>query len=77
VNSACFSPDGARILTASEDRMARIWDAAGGKELAVLRGHQSAVLAAAFSAGGRRAVTGSKDNTARLWSGRRRASRRG
>ena len=39
VNSAAFSPDGSRIVTASSDKTARIWDAATGKEIAVLRGH--------------------------------------
>ena len=39
VNSAAFSPDGSRIVTASEDKTARIWDAASAKEIAVLRGH--------------------------------------
>ena len=43
VNSAAFSPDGARIVTASGDKTARIWDAATGKEIAVLRGHESEV----------------------------------
>ena len=27
MNSAAFSPDGARIVTASDDNTARIWDA--------------------------------------------------
>ena len=43
VTSAAFSPDGSRIVTASEDKTARIWDAATGKEIAVLRGHDDAV----------------------------------
>jgi WD40 repeat protein len=40
VNSAAFSPDGARIVTASDDRTAHIWDAGVGREIAVLRGHE-------------------------------------
>ena len=35
-----FSLDGARIVTGSEDKTARIWDAATGKEIAVLSGHE-------------------------------------
>ena len=36
MNSAVFSPDGKRIVTASEDRTTRVWDAATAKEMAVL-----------------------------------------
>ena len=32
--SAAFSPDGARILTASADKTAKLWDAASGKLIA-------------------------------------------
>jgi WD40 repeat protein len=67
VNSAAFSPDGTRIVTASVDKTARIWDGSIGQEIAVLRGHKSLVLSAVFSPDGRRIVTGSKDNTARIW----------
>jgi WD40 repeat protein len=38
--SAAFSRDGSRIVTASTDKAARIWDAASAHELAVLRGLQ-------------------------------------
>ncbi|HYT47911.1 MAG TPA: TIR domain-containing protein, partial [Burkholderiales bacterium] len=67
VNSAAFSPDGSRIVTASTDRTARIWDAASGKEIAVLRGHEDTVISAAFSPDGSRIVTASGDRTARIW----------
>jgi WD40 repeat protein len=33
VNSAQFSADGQRVVTASQDRTARVWDAATGKAL--------------------------------------------
>ena len=34
MSSASFSPDGARIVTASYDHTARLWDATTGEELA-------------------------------------------
>jgi hypothetical protein len=67
VNSAAFSPDGSRIVTASQDNTARIWDAASGKEIAVLGGHKEPVNSAAFSPDGSRIVTASQDHTARIW----------
>ena len=40
---------------------------ASGEQLAVLQGHEGAVLWAAFSPDGTKVVTGSSDGTARLW----------
>ncbi len=66
-NSAAFSPDGSRIVTASSDQTARIWDAATGKEIVVLRGHDDSVISAAFSPDGSRIVTASDDQIVRIW----------
>ena len=65
---ATFSPDGTRIVTASRDKTARIWDAATGQQMGEpLRGHGGPVASAAFSPDGKRIVTASWDGTARLW----------
>jgi WD40 repeat protein len=65
-----FSADGSRIVTASDDQTAALWDAVTGAELAVLRGHHGSVRSAMFSPDGTRVVTASDDKTARLWDAR-------
>jgi energy-coupling factor transporter ATP-binding protein EcfA2/cell division protein FtsB len=68
VLSAAFSPDGERIVSASSDGTARVWNAdSTGKELR-LEGHRDIVNSAAWSPDGRRIVTASYDGTARVWS---------
>ena len=70
VISAAYSPDGTRIVTASADKTARIWDARTGRELTVLSGHGDRVESAAYSPDGSRIVTASDDKTARIWDAR-------
>ncbi len=64
---AQFSPDGQRIVTASQDKTARLWDAHTGKLLTTLWGHAGGVKNAEFSPDGQRIVTCSEDCTARIW----------
>ena len=59
--------DGARIVTGSFDSTARIWDAASGRELARLAGHEGVIIGVAATPDGARIVTGSDDKTARIW----------
>ena len=62
-----FSPDGTRVVTVSDDKTARVWDAATGKLLTSPLEHQDWVRSAAFSPDGTRVVTASDDGTARVW----------
>jgi hypothetical protein len=67
VRSAAFSPDGKRVVTASLDASARVWNAENGKPAAELKGHAGPVNSAAFSPDGKQVVTASGDGTARVW----------
>ena len=70
VYSASFSPDGSRIVTAGNDKTAKVWDARSGGEALTLKGHTGFVRSAAFSPDGSRIVTGGDDNTAKVWDAR-------
>jgi len=61
---AAYSPDGLHILTASLDGTARIWDAASGKETAVLRISKYGACFADYSSDGSRVLTICDDHTA-------------
>ncbi|MBK9755899.1 MAG: hypothetical protein IPO88_20840 [Nannocystis sp.] len=67
VVDAALSPDGTRVVTASTDGTARVWQVDGGGVPVVLRGHRGPVHSAAFSRDGTRIVTASADGTARVW----------
>ncbi|WP_224371639.1 nSTAND1 domain-containing NTPase [Hyalangium versicolor] len=67
-NAASFSPDGQRIVTASDDGTARLWWTDNRSEPTVLKGHNGPVQSAAFSPDGQLVVTASQDGTARVWS---------
>ena len=67
IEIAIFSSDGQRILTASDDHTARLWNSMDGHLLATLVGHTDKIVYAEFSPDGKRIVTASFDHTARTW----------
>jgi WD40 repeat protein len=67
---ARFSPEGDRIVTASEDGTAGIWDAGTGRLMAPFLRHSYQVYHAVFSPDGRFVATASRDMTARVWDAR-------
>jgi len=62
-----WSPDSARLATASSDLTAKLWDAETGAELHALRGHSDRVLSVAWSPDGSKVATASYDQTAIIW----------
>jgi tetratricopeptide (TPR) repeat protein len=69
VTFAQFSPDGSRLLTASQDGAVRMWDAGTGRPLTPPLRHGRAVSGAAVSPDGSRVITASDDGTVRVWDG--------
>src|SRR5205814_2361012 len=67
VKSAAFNPDGNKVITASDDHTARIWNSSTGQLLHTLSGHTRWINSAAFSPDGNKVVTASADHTARIW----------
>jgi WD40 repeat protein/uncharacterized caspase-like protein len=61
VTSLAFSPDGALLLSGSDDKTARVWDLATGREIRTFGGHADQVLSVAFAPDGRTIATGSWD----------------
>mmetsp|Transcript_93892 Transcript_93892/g.298029 ORF Transcript_93892/g.298029 Transcript_93892/m.298029 type:complete len:382 (-) Transcript_93892:37-1182(-) len=60
-------PPGARIITASDDSTAKVWDADSRELLVTLQGHSADLWMAVFSPDGELALTASDDRSARLW----------
>src|SRR5262249_24429168 len=73
VSSVAFSPDGARVLSGSDDNTLKLWDTATGALIRTFEGHSGQVnnsgqiKSVAFSPDGRYIVSAGADATVRLW----------
>jgi len=66
VTNISFSPDRQMLVSASTDKMVRLWKI-DGTLLKTLKGHKSAVGSASFSPDGRAIASASDDGTVILW----------
>jgi len=67
VYGVCFSADGRRALSGSDDKTVRLWDVATGRELKRFLGHDNWVRSVALSADGRLALSGGDDAAVVVW----------
>ena len=55
------------MVSASDDGIIKIWDAASGQEFATLDGHTDRIWSVEFSPDGSRVVSASADGTSKVW----------
>ncbi len=67
VTSVAISPDGKRMVSASGDGTAKVWDLERGREILSLTGHTGALSSVAFRPDGKRIVSASYDKSVKVW----------
>ncbi|MGB0387502.1 MAG: NB-ARC domain-containing protein, partial [Ardenticatenaceae bacterium] len=65
ITALCVTPDGQRIISASDDQTINVWDLTSGKLLNTLPGHTAAIYGVA--AVGERIISASQDLTLKVW----------
>jgi WD40 repeat protein len=59
VNSVAFSPEGNYFISASNDRLIKLWNIHSHQKVSTLVGHRDAVNSVMFSPNGKYLVSGS------------------
>lgn len=62
-----FSRDSTKLLTASGDKLVRVWNVATHQELATLEGHTAQVLGASFNSNATQVISGGADKQLKVW----------
>jgi WD40 repeat protein/uncharacterized caspase-like protein len=69
IESVQFSPDNKYALSASWDKLAKLYEIQSGKEIRTFKGHRGYINSAVFSPDGKMVLTASWDSTAQLYDG--------
>jgi WD40 repeat protein len=67
VTSITFSPDGERLISASEDGAIKIWDARTSEDLRTIPGYTGPIVSLAFSGDGGQLVSASRDGSINVY----------
>src|SRR5262249_49604594 len=62
-----WSPDGSTLAAVGNDGTVHVWETGAGRQLHVLRAHNTPVVAVAFGSDGTRVATWGQDGTIKLW----------
>ncbi len=68
VHSIAWSADSQRLVSASRDKTAKVFDAGSGKLVITFNGHGQSVTTACFTADSSHVVSGGNDGRLRVWS---------
>jgi len=68
IRCTCFSPDGALLVTGSDDRHVSIFNTISGEKIATMSGHHGPILSCSFAPNGKLFATSSSDQKVKIWS---------
>ncbi|MEH2184656.1 MAG: hypothetical protein V7K64_00540, partial [Nostoc sp.] len=67
VTAVALTPDGKRVISASNDRTLKLWNLETGEDERTFNGHSDRVTAVALTPDGKRVISASNDRTLKLW----------
>ena len=67
VRAVDFNPNGKTVVSGSDDKSVKLWDAQSGRLLRTLRGHTSLIDSVVFDSSGTLVASAGRDKTIKIW----------